>query len=828
VCFTEVAPGMGVKVKCCEVCGIAVHSLCRHLVASNCKPAAMRGSTVLHHWMPAACVVENEYNATDAVVEGQTSLCMYCREPCVGMLLPVEEPIWQCTWCQHVCHVRCHNREHAVLKPPSGGGKTRGGSGKGKRSKNSKSKLGRHPQSCTNLAEREWASAGVPPAPRARRLSSVAPDGALSAGEEADRPLRPISPDLNAPAAAGKLPRRGRRSSSARGKSHWRTSSQDLSQASAAPRAPGQPDRISCDDAMLGRRSHAWWEGHGSPDPAAPLTPGRPPLPALSLGGRAEPPALEAENKEVCRLGLVGRMVLPPTAVAEQRAEPEQESPSEASSPSGASPPAEELFPEASPASWTSRAMQAGKQASQQANELLEGLYRKGRSRTMRIHGPAGKPTYTIGALSPWHRPLLVFINTKSGPQVGSGLRRWFLRAFNPLQVVELPREDPLAALRLFSGVANLRVLVVGGDGTVGWVLGCIDVLKREKEMQLNAESMPEGAGSPPEYPPPARWTPPPVGVLPLGTGNDLARCLNWGGGIYTVRESGMTSLMYDLQRAAVVLLDRWNVAITSQLPAEGKKAAPRMATVDKAMNNYLGLGVDAKAALDFHNTREQYPQWFQSQLGNKMWYGVVGATDLIGHSCASLPHAVHLEVDGLPVPVPDDIEGLMLLNISSYMGGVNLWTCGRSSAEPNDFADSGGAPPPWQYGQQLPGDVPQSMSDGILEVVAVYGTWHLGQLQVGLSKAERLARGRHIRLVMSGTLPMQIDGEPWMQGPCQMDIHCKGQAFMLRRLGSNSAGVMASIVGEVLESCESSGVLTLAQRQAIIGELAARLGPML
>jgi hypothetical protein len=65
-------------------------------------------------------------------------------------------------------------------------------------------------------------------------------------------------------------------------------------------------------------------------------------------------------------------------------------------------------------------------------------------------------------------------------------------------------------------------------------------------------------------------------------------------------------------------------------------------------------------------------------------------------------------------------------------------------------------------------------------------------------------------------------------QGPAQLDIHCKGQAFMLRRLSSNSAGVMASIVGEVLETCESNGVLSLAQRQAIIAELAARLGPML
>uniref|UniRef100_A0A8C4TE04 diacylglycerol kinase (ATP) n=1 Tax=Erpetoichthys calabaricus TaxID=27687 RepID=A0A8C4TE04_ERPCA len=99
--------------------------------------------------------------------------------------------------------------------------------------------------------------------------------------------------------------------------------------------------------------------------------------------------------------------------------------------------------------------------------------------------------------------PLLVFVNSKSGDNQGVKFLRRFKQLLNPAQVFDLVNGGPHLGLRLFHKFDNFRILVCGGDGSVGWVLSEIDKLNLHKQCQL--------------------------GVLPLGTGNDLARVLGWG-----------------------------------------------------------------------------------------------------------------------------------------------------------------------------------------------------------------------------------------------------------------------------------------------------------
>ena len=58
----------------------------------------------------------------------------------------------------------------------------------------------------------------------------------------------------------------------------------------------------------------------------------------------------------------------------------------------------------------------------------------------------------------------------------------------------------------------------------------------------------------------------PPVGVLPLGTGNDLARHLGWGPGF---TGGDICELLRRVAAAHVTLLDRWEVKVLRRVHLE-------------------------------------------------------------------------------------------------------------------------------------------------------------------------------------------------------------------------------------------------------------------
>lgn len=93
-------------------------------------------------------------------------------------------------------------------------------------------------------------------------------------------------------------------------------------------------------------------------------------------------------------------------------------------------------------------------------------------------------------------QPLLVFVNVKSGGCQGLELISSFRKLLNPYQVFDLDNGGPLPGLYVFRHIQDYRILVCGGDGTIGWVLQCLDNVGQDSECSS-----------------------PPCAIVPLGTG---------------------------------------------------------------------------------------------------------------------------------------------------------------------------------------------------------------------------------------------------------------------------------------------------------------------
>ncbi|XP_078540524.1 diacylglycerol kinase zeta isoform X4 [Lissotriton helveticus] len=331
-------------------------------------------------------------------------------------------------------------------------------------------------------------------------------------------------------------------------------------------------------------------------------------------------------------------------------------------------------------------------------------------------------------------KPVLVFVNPKSGGNQGSKIIQSFMWYLNPRQVFDLSQGGPKEALEMYRKVPTLRILACGGDGTVGWILSILD------QLHLNP--------------------PPPVAILPLGTGNDLARTLNWGGG-YT--DEPVSKILSHVEDGNIVQLDRWNLHVERNLnasPEDRDETATDKLPLD-VFNNYFSLGFDARVTLEFHESREANPEKFNSRFRNKMFYAGTAFSDFLTGSSRDL--AKHIKVVCDETDLTSKIQELKLqcivfLNIPRYCAGTMPW---GNPGEHHDFE-------------------PQRHDDGCIEVIG-FTMASLAALQVG-GHGERLHQCRQVLLITNKPIPVQVDGEPCKLAPSVVRISLRNQANMVQK----------------------------------------------
>lgn len=139
------------------------------------------------------------------------------------------------------------------------------------------------------------------------------------------------------------------------------------------------------------------------------------------------------------------------------------------------------------------------------------------------------------------------------------------------------------------------------------------------------------------------------------------------------------------------------------------------------------------------------------------------------------------LYLDNKRVELPE-LQSLVFLNIDSWGAGCKLCELSNSDGETR---------------------IVNSISDGMMEVFGIVSSFHIAQLQCNISKPVRIGQAKQIRvcnigrpypyrgyiviplfnlqLQVNATVPMQADGEPWMQAPADIRLQSRSQARVLK-----------------------------------------------
>ncbi|KAK8919036.1 Diacylglycerol kinase 5 [Platanthera zijinensis] len=371
--------------------------------------------------------------------------------------------------------------------------------------------------------------------------------------------------------------------------------------------------------------------------------------------------------------------------------------------------------------------------------------------------------------------PVIVFINSKSGGQLGSDLLETYRALLNKNQVFDLGEEAPDKVLhRLYGNLerlksigdtnaaeiqSRLRLIVAGGDGTAGWLLGVVS------DLQLT--------------------NPPPIATVPLGTGNNLPFSFGWGKKNPGTDLQAVKFFLDQVIVAKEMKIDSWHVVMRMPTPKSGScdPIAPldlphslhsfqRVASTDSlsvegyqtfrgGFWNYFSMGMDAQVSYAFHSERKLHPEKFKNQLANQATYAKLGCSQ--GWFFASLVHPHSRNIAQLAevkimkkhghwekLKIPRSIRSIICLNLPSFSGGFNPW--GTPSTRKKQDRDL---------------TVPY-VDDGHLEIVGFRNAWHGLVLLSPKGHGTRLAQTNRIRFEFHKSDAdhtfMRMDGEPWKQ----------------------------------------------------------------
>ncbi|XP_039853096.1 diacylglycerol kinase 5-like isoform X2 [Panicum virgatum] len=329
--------------------------------------------------------------------------------------------------------------------------------------------------------------------------------------------------------------------------------------------------------------------------------------------------------------------------------------------------------------------------------------------------------------------PVVVFINSRSGGQLGSSLIKTYRELLNEAQVFDLSEEAPDKVLhRLY---VNLERLKMEGD------ILAVQIWRR---LRLIGKKNP------------------------------------------STDQEAVKSFLGLVKHAKEIKIDSWHIILRMRVPKEGPcdpiaplelphslHAFHRVSSGDSfnmegyhtfrgGFWNYFSMGMDAEVSYAFHSERKRNPEKFRNQLTNQGTYAKLGLKQ--GWFCASLsqPSSRNLaqlaKVKVMKRPgsqweelqVHHSIRSIVCLNLPSFSGGLNPWGMpGTRRAADSEFT----AP---------------FVDDGLIEVVGFRDAWHGLVLLAPNGHGTRIAQAHRVRFEFhKGAADhtfMRVDGEPWKQ----------------------------------------------------------------